>query len=101
MPHRGPPTLTTNSTSKEMVKMLASDSDSAADLVRAEALAVSDARACDCLDRASVDAVIRATLAVYGGIGGCAAELAQAFGDHPEIAVPRMRWARQTVTALY
>lgn len=70
-------------------------------LARAEALAVSTARQTDCVDRASVDAVIQATMRVYGGVRGCAAALAQAFGDHPEIAAPRMRWARQTVTALY
>lgn len=77
------------------------NSGSALVLARAEVLAVSDARQTDCLDRAAVDAVIRATLHVYGGVRGCAAALAQAFGDHPEIAVPRMRWARQLVTALY
>jgi hypothetical protein len=70
-------------------------------LARAEALAVSSARQTDSLDRAAVDAVIRTTMAVYGGVRGCAAALAQAFGDHPEVAAPRMRWARQTVTALY
>ena len=28
------------------------------------------------------------------GSRGCAALVAQEFGDHPETAVPRMRWAR-------
>src|SRR4051812_46311300 len=91
---------------REMVQMLAtsrsdSDSYSALVLARAEALAVSDARQTDCLDRAAVDAVIRATVHLYGGVRGCAAALAQAFGDPPEIAVPRMRWARQLVATLY
>ena len=27
------------------------------------------------------------------GIGGCAGRVAQEFGDHPEAAVERMRWA--------
>jgi hypothetical protein len=31
------------------------------------------------------------------GIQGCAARVAQAYGDHPETAVLRMRWARATV----
>jgi hypothetical protein len=29
------------------------------------------------------------------GIRGCAARMAQEFGDHPDAAVERMRWARQ------
>lgn len=29
------------------------------------------------------------------GIGGCAALMAQEFGDHPEAAASRMRWARR------
>jgi hypothetical protein len=29
------------------------------------------------------------------GPRGCAAQIAQEFGDHPEAAVARMRWARQ------
>src|SRR5690348_17087721 len=36
---------------------------------------------------------IAAAAAAYGG-SGCAARVAQAFGEHPETAVPRMRWAR-------
>ncbi len=31
------------------------------------------------------------------GSRGCAARVAQEFGDHPEVAVDRMRWARQLV----
>jgi hypothetical protein len=29
------------------------------------------------------------------GARGCAARMAQEFGDHPESAAARMRWARQ------
>jgi hypothetical protein len=36
---------------------------------------------------------IAAAAAAYGG-SGCAARVAQAFGEHPETAAPRMRWAR-------
>ena len=36
---------------------------------------------------------IAAATAAYGG-SGCAARVAQAFGEHPETAVTRMRWAR-------
>ena len=34
------------------------------------------------------------------GSRGCAAVVAQEFGDHPEVAVPRMRWAREQVARL-
>jgi hypothetical protein len=33
----------------------------------------------------------------YFGVRGCAAQVAQEFGDHPDTAVTRMRWARHTV----
>jgi hypothetical protein len=29
------------------------------------------------------------------GIGGCISRMAQEFGDHPDAAAERMRWARQ------
>jgi hypothetical protein len=29
------------------------------------------------------------------GVRGCAARMAQEFGDHPDAAATRMRWARQ------
>lgn len=29
------------------------------------------------------------------GVHGCAARMAQEFGDHPDAAAARMRWARQ------
>jgi hypothetical protein len=35
----------------------------------------------------------------YGG-AGCAGLVAQEFGDHPEAAAARMRWARATVAIL-
>ena len=31
------------------------------------------------------------------GIRGCASQMAQEFGDHPETALDRMRWVRQLV----
>jgi hypothetical protein len=44
----------------------------------------------------------RAIAAVLDGYGtpGCAGRVAQEFGDHPETAAVRMRWARATVAAL-
>jgi hypothetical protein len=32
------------------------------------------------------------------GVRGCADRMAQEFGDHPDAAAERMRWARQLVT---
>jgi|SRR5450755_1036866 len=35
------------------------------------------------------------------GVGGCAAQLAGEFGDHPDTAVARMSWALATIHAVY
>jgi hypothetical protein len=35
------------------------------------------------------------------GVRGCAERVAQEFGDHPELAVARMRWARGLVAAAF
>ena len=43
---------------------------------------------------------VAAALRAYGG-RGCAARVAQEFGDHPEAAVARMRWARVVVGELF
>ena len=50
-------------------------------------------------DEASCDMVrnaIRRTAREFG-IRGCAARVAQEFGDHPDTAAARMVWARKTV----
>jgi hypothetical protein len=44
-----------------------------------------------------VHQAIAAAVAAFG-IRGCAARVAQAYGEHPETAVLRMRWARAAVT---
>ena len=31
------------------------------------------------------------------GIGGCAGQMAQEFGDHPDAAASRMRWVRRLI----
>ncbi len=42
------------------------------------------------------------TMAVRAfGTRGCAARVAQAYGEHPETAVLRMRWARAAVTGVF
>lgn len=49
---------------------------------------------------AAVEAAISSALTVCGGVDGCISALAAAYGDHPETAVPRMKWARQTIDAM-
>jgi hypothetical protein len=70
-------------------------------LARAQALAVSERSTASALDRGSVDAAIRTTVRALGGVSGCVAALAQEFGDHPDTAPLRMRWARATVARVY
>ncbi len=35
------------------------------------------------------------------GVRGCAALVAEEFGEHPETAVPRMSWSLATVRSVY
>lgn len=46
--------------------------------------------------RQAIDAAVRA----HGGLG-CAQRVAQEFGDHPETAVARMRWARAVACEVF
>ena len=64
---------------------------------RADALFASSLQRSDEPSPAQVHQAIAAALAAFG-IQGCAARVAQAYGEHPETAVPRMRWARAAVT---
>jgi hypothetical protein len=49
---------------------------------------------------ATVAAAIRAAVTDLG-LGGCVDRMAQEFGDHPEAASERMRWATQLATELW
>ena len=64
---------------------------------RADALFASSLQRSDEPTPAQVHQAVAAALAAFG-IRGCAARVAQAYGEHPETAVPRMRWARATLT---
>lgn len=66
---------------------------------RAEALFASNVQPSDRPDPAQIHAAIVASIRAHGS-RGCAALVAQEFGDHPETAVNRMIWARATVTQL-
>jgi hypothetical protein len=64
--------------------------------IRADALFASPLHRSDHSSAGQVRQAIAAAAAAYGG-SGCAARVAQAFGEHPETAVARMRWARAMV----
>jgi hypothetical protein len=48
-----------------------------------------------------VEQAIRTAVRTHGGVRGCAADVATEYGDHPDVAVPRMRWARGVIDDLY
>jgi hypothetical protein len=64
---------------------------------RADALFVSSLQKSEQPSAIQVRKAIAAAIREFGA-QGCAARVAQAYGEHPEIAVPRMRWARAMVT---
>jgi hypothetical protein len=68
--------------------------------VRAEALFVSSVQASDLPTVDDVRRAVAASLREYR-IRGCAARVAGEFGDHPETAVRRMRWALDVVRDAY
>lgn len=61
---------------------------------RCEALFASALQRSDVVTAEIVAEAIRKTVCALG-TGGCASRMAQEFGDHPEAAAERMRWARQ------
>ena len=62
--------------------------------VWADALFVTVLQGCDQPSAGQVQQAIATAMRVFGP-RGCAERVAQEFGDHPEIAVTRMRWARE------
>jgi hypothetical protein len=67
----------------------------------AEALFVSNLSQSCAPEAAEVTAAIARTRDRYGGSRGCAAAMAAEFGDHPETAAARMRWALEVVSRVY
>jgi len=61
---------------------------------RREALFVSALQPSDSPTPDMIAGAIRSAMHWFG-TRGCAARMAQEFGDHPEAAAARMRWARQ------
>jgi hypothetical protein len=68
---------------------------------RAEALFSSDLVTGSDPTRAELGAAIRCAILRNGGSRGCAGTLACAYGERPETAVPRMRWALRQVLAAF
>jgi hypothetical protein len=65
----------------------------------AEALFVSPLQPSDRPSAAQVRDAIVASLRAFGGVDGCAVQCAEEFGEHPEVAVMRMRWALSIAAA--
>ncbi|MEV4639627.1 hypothetical protein AB0J80_19950 [Actinoplanes sp. NPDC049548] len=76
--------------------MTALDSDD----VRIEALFVSDLQSSQHPTPEVIRAVVTETVDRLGE-QGCAALVAQEFGEHPDCALGRMRWARRAVLSAY
>ena len=67
---------------------------------RAEALFTSDLSARCEYPQIEVAAAIRRAIGTHDGIRGCAGEVAAAYGEYPETAARRMRWARAVIQSL-
>jgi hypothetical protein len=70
--------------------------ESADDVTRAEALFASHLQAADVKDTDIVDRTVT-DLLQQDGPRGCQARMAYEFGEHPDLAAERMRWARRVV----
>jgi hypothetical protein len=68
---------------------------------RAAALFASDLSSRCRPRQVDVAAAIKTAIAAHSGVRGCVGEVAAAYGEHPETAAPRMRWARQTIRSAY
>lgn len=70
-------------------------------IARAEALFASTLPIGCRLTRRQADAAIAAEVHRRSGVRGCAAEMAAAYGERPESAAARMRWALSAVALAY
>jgi hypothetical protein len=68
--------------------------------VRSEALFASPLQQADDPTPAEIRAAVTAAVRTFGS-RGCAARMAQEFGDHPDTAMSRMSWARRLVSDVY
>jgi hypothetical protein len=68
--------------------------------LQADALFASGLQRCDEPSGSQIRQAVAAAIRKFGYCG-CAARVAQEFGDHPETAVIRMRWARAAAGAAF
>jgi hypothetical protein len=68
--------------------------------IHADALFASGVQRCDEPNAGQVRQAVATAIREFG-YSGCAARVAQEFGDHPETAVIRMRWARAMAGAAF
>ena len=74
--------------------------DLSIDTARADALFASALQISDAPSAMQVKQAIDAATSALGDLG-CVARVAQEFGEHPETAVTRMRWAREEVACVF
>jgi hypothetical protein len=74
--------------------------DLSIDTARTDALFASVLQIADEPSAVQVRQAIDAATSTLGDVG-CAAKVAQEFGEHPETAVTRMRWARAEVAGVF
>jgi hypothetical protein len=67
---------------------------------QADAIFASELQRCDEPSAGQVRQAVAAAIRAFG-YSGCAERVAQEFGDHPETAVIRMRWARAVAGAAF
>jgi hypothetical protein len=68
--------------------------------VRTDALFVSALQRSEEPSASQVRQAVTAAVRQFGG-RGCAGRVAQEFGEHPETAAARMRWARRLITEAF
>jgi hypothetical protein len=68
--------------------------------VRAEALFVSTLQPSESAPPDQVRRAVATTMRQLG-IGGCTAQMAREFGDHPDTAPARMTWALAAIRSVY
>ena len=74
--------------------------DLSIETARADALFASALQISDAPSAVQVKQAIDAATSALGDLG-CVARVAQEFGEHPEAAVTRMRWAREEVACVF
>ena len=74
--------------------------DQSMSAARADALFASTLQRSDEPSAVQVEQAIAAATRAFGDLG-CAARVAQEYGEHPETAAGRMRWARTAVAGIF